>query len=147
MLIWPFRTSWDVLDELQREMEHIFNLALVGSRLFWETFRQYPPINVYETSSEYILLAPAPGLKPQDLEITAVADRLTIRAERRRQQVAPEETFRREERWKGSWSRILTLPDRADTDRITATLDNGLLIVRIPKLPEAPARQVQVRVA
>lgn len=145
MLIWPFRGAWEAFDELQREMERIFNLTLVGSRFFWETTKQYPPVNVYETASEYVLIAPVPGLKPEDLEVTALGDRLTIRGERKRQRVGTEETFRREERWMGSWSRRFSLPERADTERISATLENGLLVVRVAKLPEAPARQVQVR--
>ncbi|GBD35061.1 Spore protein SP21 [bacterium HR36] len=145
MIIWPFRNAWDVFDELQREMDRIFNLTLVGSRFFWETSRPFPPVNIYETAGEYILIAPVPGLKPGDLEVTAIRDRLTIRGERKRPQMGQAETFRREERWMGSWSRTFSLPERADSEQITATLENGLLVVRVPKLPETPARQVQVR--
>lgn len=145
MIIWPFRSSWDALDELQREMERIFNLTLASSRFLWEAGRQYPPINAYETATEFILIAPVPGLKPQDLEVTTVGDRITIRGERKRPQMAPEETFRREERWMGSWSRSVQLPDRADPGQITATLENGLLVLRISKVPEAQSRQVQIR--
>ncbi|MCS7015005.1 MAG: Hsp20/alpha crystallin family protein [Gemmatales bacterium] len=147
MLIWPLRNSWEVFDELQREMERLFNLTLIGNRFFWEASRQYPPVNVYETDKEYLLLAPVPGLKPQDLEVTAIGDRLSIRGERRRQQISADETFRREERWMGSWFRTFSLPDRADSERISATLDNGLLMVRIAKLPESPVRQVHIRTA
>jgi HSP20 family protein len=145
MIIWPFRTAWDAFDELQREMDRIFNLTLVSSRFFWEMSRQYPPVNIYETDKEYILIAPVPGLRPEDLEVTAVGDCLTIRGERKRPQISREETFRREERWMGSWSRSFSLPERANAEEISATLENGLLVVRIAKLPEAPARQVQVK--
>lgn len=147
MLIWPFRASWEVFDELQREMDRIFNLALVGSRFFWETARVFPPVNIYETAQEFVFILPVPGLRPQDLEVLAVGDRLTIRGERKRQQVSPEETFRREERWMGSWSRTFALPERADVNAISASLENGLLVVKVAKLPEAQARQVQIRTA
>jgi HSP20 family protein len=147
MIIWPFRSAWDALDELQREMERIFDLTLVSSRFFWEAGRQYPPINVYETANEFILIVPLPGVKPQDLEVTTVGDRLTIRGERKRQQLAPEETFRREERWMGSWCRTIGLPERADPSSVTGTLENGLLVLRVAKVPEAQSRQVQIRTA
>jgi hypothetical protein len=46
----------------------------------------------------------------------------------------------------GRWSRAIQLPDRADTSQIHASIEHGLLILQVAKLPEQQPRQVTVKV-
>jgi len=58
----------------------------------------------------------------------------------------PDENYRRQERWTGKWSRVIPLPEKAESTQVTASLDNGLLMIKMPKVLENPSRQVPVTV-
>ncbi len=146
MNIWNLRSGWDSLSELRRQMDRLFDITLDPSRLFGQSWRQFPLYNLYEMPTEYLLVAPLPGLGVEDLEISVVGNALTIKGERKRPASVPDEAYRRQERWLGRWSRTLTAPEKADLSKVTATLKNGLLLLQIAKLPEAQPRQVPIRV-
>jgi HSP20 family protein len=146
MNIWTWRPGWDPLGELQRQVDRLFDFTQDVSRQFYQTWRQFPAFNLYEATAEYLLVAPMAGIKPDDLDVSVTGNSLTIKGERRRSSDAPEESFRRMERWQGKWSRTIQMPDNADPDRLSATLDNGVLFLRVPKAPEGQPRQVQVTV-
>jgi HSP20 family protein len=87
----------------------------------------------YVKDDRYVVRAELPGMDPEkDVEITVEDGMLTIRAERREEH---KEAHRSEFRY-GSFSRSVALPDRADTEHITATYDKGILEVSVP-VPEA----------
>ena len=69
-----------------------------------------------------------------------------MKGERKRPATVPEESYRRQERWQGKWSRTIQLPENADTNQLVASLDNGVLTLRIPKAAETQPRQVAVSV-
>jgi HSP20 family protein len=144
MDIWTWRPTWDPLGELQRQVDRLFDFTQDVSRALYQTWRQFPAINMYETPAEYVLLAPMPGLRPEDLDITVQGNTLTLRGERKRARDVPEESYRRMERWAGKWSRTIPLPDTADTNKISAILENGVLYLRVAKVPEGQPRQVQI---
>jgi HSP20 family protein len=48
-------------------------------------------------------------------------------------------------RWSGSFRRTLKLPANADLERVGAELTDGVLTVRVPKLPEAQPRRIAVK--
>jgi len=93
------------------------------------TFR----VEDYVKDNNYVVRVELPGMEPEkDIEITVTDGTLTIRAERREEHA---EAHRSEFRY-GSFSRSVALPDRADTEHITATYDKGILQVSVP-VPEA----------
>jgi hypothetical protein len=71
---------------------------------------------------------------------------LTRKGERKRPGAVPEESYRRQERWMGRWTRTIQMPPRADLESISASLENGLLLIRIPKLPEATPKSLPIKV-
>jgi HSP20 family protein len=146
MDIWTWRPGWDPLGELQRQVDRLFDFTQDISRQFYQTWRHFPAFNLYEAPTEYLLIAPMAGMKPEDLDITVTGNTLTMKGERKRSAV-PEEAYRRQERWQGKWSRTVQVPDNADTNAVAATLDNGVLVLRLPKLPEGQPRQVPVTAA
>lgn len=145
MSIWPLRAGWDALDELQRQMSRLFDFTLSSSRNLFQNWRQYPSCNLYETQGEYIFLIPLPGAKAEELEITAMGNSLVLKGERKRSQGDPQETYRREERWVGKWSRTLQVPEKADMSQVAATMEDGLLLLRVNKAKESQPRQVVVK--
>lgn len=147
MNLWIWRPGMDGLDDLQRQMSRLMDWTLnVVGQHFAPSWQPLPSCNVYETDVEYQFLMPMPGVRSQDLDVQVVGSQLVIKGERKRPEQIQDEQYRRQERWTGRWSRAIQLPDRADANHIQATLENGLLLLQIGKLPETQRRQVAVAV-
>ena len=147
MKLWIWRPGMDALDDLQRQMNRLMDWTLnVVGQHFSPSWQPLPSCNVYETETEYQFLMPMPGVRTQDLDVQVSGSQLVIKGERKRPEQINDEQYRRQERWMGRWSRSIQLPDRADANQIQATLEHGLLLLQIGKLPEAQARQVAVAV-
>jgi HSP20 family protein len=95
---------------------------------------------------ELVLTADLPGVRPEDLDISLEANVLTVRAERK--QPKPEGfDLLRSERGGLRFSRQIELPVRIDPDGVIAKLENGVLIVHLPKASEAKPRRIPVNPA
>lgn len=135
---------WDPFGEFQREVGRLFE-TLQAPRA-WRA-RAYPPLNLYETEDAYVVTADAPGMEPSTLDLALTGETLTIRGERRRPEAVAEESYRRQERPFGRWSRTLTLPGHIDGAKVAAHYANGVLTVTLPKAEEARPRQIAVTTA
>ena len=129
-------TRWDPLRDLLALHEQIGQL--VGSDAPGWT----PPVDLYETVSEFVLIAELPGLSRDDVEIHAEDGRIIIRGERSSQ--VPCEQYHRVERGHGRFSRGFALPEPIAVDAITADLKDGILTVVIPKSAAQGSRRVDV---
>jgi HSP20 family protein len=133
---------WDPFRELQREMGRL----LEGIDPFQplRSARQYPPINVYDVGDGYILSAQLPGVVPEDVELSITGETLTMRGERKRPEGVKDDSYRRQERPTGRWSRTITLPDRVESAQVSASFSNGILSVSLPKAESAKPRHITV---
>lgn len=113
-------------------------------RLFGEpAARWMPAVDVEETGEALVLTADLPGFTEESVEIRLENSVLTLRGEIE----APTEKrryHRRERRLRG-FRRSFTLPRTVTADAITATFENGVLRVHIPKAPESKGRTIPVR--
>jgi HSP20 family protein len=130
-------TRWDPLRDLLALHEQIGQL--VGTDAPGWT----PPVDLYETPSEFVLTAELPGLARDQIEIHAEENRIAIRGERAGQ--APCEQYHRVERGHGRFSRAFALPEAIDVDQVHADLKDGILTVTIPKAAGRGTRRVDVR--
>ena len=108
-----------------------------------------PAVDIRETEGELTFSVELPGLRPEDVEITAVEGILTIhgvRSQERNEGV--EERYHLVERSYGSFLRRFQLPQGVDADKIEADVTEGVLQVRIPRmaLPEPKKIQIKARV-
>ena len=69
---------------------------------------------------------------------------LTISGERKRESNDNGETAQRTERYVGTFRRSISLPTRVDSSKVTATYEDGILKVTLPKAEEAKPKQIQV---
>lgn len=102
------------------------------------------PLDVTSNDDAVTVEAALPGIHPEDVEITVHQDNLTIGV---KEQVPTEtregQRVHRELR-RSSGTRTLTLPTGMDTDNATATFENGLLRLSIPRAEAAKPRQIPV---
>lgn len=91
----------------------------------------YLPVDVFESDEAYTLVASVPGFKEDQVEITLEDGILSITA-RAEAHDAPGRWLRQERPY-GSFVRRLEVPQQVETGSITASFDNGVLTVSIPK--------------
>ncbi|HYY58631.1 MAG TPA: Hsp20/alpha crystallin family protein [Pyrinomonadaceae bacterium] len=102
----------------------------------------YPPADVYENESEYVISLDLPGIERSALEIDLDDDRLSIRGVR----VIEEENQRRAECPRGRFLRRFGVPSMVDQKAITAEYKDGVLRLRLPKRKEPKARRVEIKI-
>jgi len=107
--------------------------------------RSFPAVNVWETADDVFAEAELPGLSADDVEISVVGRELTLKGQR---QATTEEgvAYHRRERGMGKFARIVRLPVEIDSEGVKASLDNGVLLVTLPKSPAAKPRKISVSV-
>ena len=140
-----FDRSVTAMDELRRRMDRLFEEydrtpaeAEPTSRASW------PRLALHDSGANLVVRAEVPGLAEKDLQITVNQDVLTLSGERRAD--APEGySVHRQERVALRFSRSVTLPTKIDSEKVGATLKNGVLTITLAKAPEAQPRTIQVR--
>jgi HSP20 family protein len=106
--------------------------------------RVFPQLNLWEDEANVHAECELPGLRLDDLEVTVLGSKLTIRGERKT--AAPEgASSLRRERSYGEFSRTVELPIEIDAEKVEATLENGVLKVRLPKAKTALPRRIEVK--
>lgn len=101
-------------------------------------------IDVYQTPSEIVIESAVAGVSPEDLDINATTDSVTIRGRRHREkEVKDDDYFYRECYW-GRFSRSVILPQEVDPDAASVNFKNGILTVRLPKLNRKKTKKLKV---
>lgn len=104
-----------------------------------------PATDVYETAEELVLVADLPGIRPDGLEVT-VEDNVLVMRGRPQAETKPAGETLLEEFATGEYYRAFQLPADFDTDRIQASLKQGVLTVRLPKSERLKPRRIEVKV-
>lgn len=132
------------------------------NRLFEETFGRFatqapisedpgafttwtPLCDIYETDKNIVIKTEIPEVKKENISVTFDNNVLTISGERKAEDGIGQ-SYHRQERIYGHFLRSFTLPPFVDTKNITAESKEGLLLVTLPKVEEAKAKQIEVKV-
>ncbi len=133
--------TWNAVSTLDRMLDDVMGSAF-GTATNPRSFN--PTIDVRTSENEVVFHCDVPGVKQEDLEVTLEDKVLTIKGARRfdrkdNEQVVLGRTY-------GSFTHSFTLPDTLDEEHLEANLADGVLTVRIPKLPKAKPRKVEIRI-
>ncbi len=104
-----------------------------------------PAVDVLERGDAYVLKAEVPGLSPDQIELQVENDVLTLKGEQKSEQTDERNGYRRIERSYGSFTRSFVLPQGTNVDSIEASVENGVLTVKIPKVQAATPRKLQIK--
>jgi HSP20 family protein len=102
-------------------------------------------IDVYQTETEIVIKSTIAGVKPEDLDVSISNDMLTIKGDRKNEEVVDDNSYYYRECYWGSFSRSVVLPMDVLADKIDATLKNGILTIRLPKADVTKTKKIQVR--
>ena len=83
-------------------------------------------------------------MDPNSLDFSLTGETLTIHGERLRSETIADESYRRQERPFGRWSRSVTLPGRIEGAKVSAHYADGILTVTLPLAEENRPRQIAV---
>jgi HSP20 family protein len=132
---------------LQDEINQLFNTDRPQEQVGLFDRRVSPAVDIVEQSDQFVVMLDLPGVKKEDLDITIAEGALTVKGEKRVDDV-PEDTgsVYRVECWKGTFQRTIGLPRTVDPEKIDAELTNGVLTVSMAKREEVKPRQVSINV-
>ena len=128
--------DWDPWHDLVTIREGMSRLC-DGAAGVWS-----PAVDLFEAPDRYIIVAEVPGLSREDIEIQTVNGRLIVRGVRRSEAL---QQYQRVERGYGSFRREFSLPGPAVPDRVSASLEQGLLTIVIVKASLTEPRRIEVR--
>ena len=102
--------------------------------------------NVYETvgGETYVLEIPVPGLTQDEVVIEVEPDTVTVRTEPRQDEAEAGRHYLQREQLAEPMSRIFEFASEIDTDNVRASLENGMLKIRVPKAAAARRRVIRV---
>jgi HSP20 family protein len=105
-----------------------------------------PAFDVYETESEVVIKAEAPGYRPGDVDIMIYPDRATIAGKSGEETEEKGANYLRRERRAGNFTRTIALPTEVNTGGARASFRHGVLELRIPKADDGrrAGRKVQI---
>ncbi len=130
-------TIFDVWNDLQREMRDSWKPFTFDNNLV-------PRMDMYEEKDELVVKTELPGIDGKDLDISLDGDTVTIKAEKK-EEVKDGKTQHTQERYYGHYLRSFTLPYTVKEDAISASLDKGVLEIRLPKAEEVKAKKIVVK--
>ena len=131
-------------DEMDRLVNEFFVPEANGPQRRWaRTAGGFPPLNVWEDGDALYAEAEIPGVKSDDLDISVIAGDLTIRG-RRGQPQQEGVAYHRQERGTGEFNRVLRLPVDVDANKVEATLNDGVLLIKLPKAESAKPKKIKV---
>jgi HSP20 family protein len=103
-----------------------------------------PPVDVYETPEELVVVVEIPGVDASQVELSVANSLLIIRGTRTAE-VRPEAHLRLRERRFGSFLRHVAITCEVDFDAAQAETVNGVLTIRLPRRQVAAPRTIPVR--
>ncbi|MGF1504176.1 MAG: Hsp20/alpha crystallin family protein [Anaerolineae bacterium] len=131
---------FDEMDRMVRRMRDLMALTETGG----EGRVGRMAVNISEDDEHVFIEAVAPGLKPEDVDITVERDLVTIRAEASSEAEHERAGWHVREWQHSALQRRIKLPPEVDADAVSADLTDGILTITLPKTEQQRARKIAV---
>ena len=126
----------------------LFDWNRVFERFFDEDTRvseRIPAVDIHEDDKGYRIEVELPGLTEKDIEIKVENKVLSISSKKDETKEEKDKDSVRKERRSYSFFRSFNLPENISTDKVDASFKNGLLLVSLPKVPQAEPKLIEVK--
>jgi HSP20 family protein len=133
---------WEELDRVQREMSRWMRSA---SPERGRASAAFPAINAWTSDDEEVVTAELPGVDPDQIDLSVSNDMLTISGESKSAPVEEGVRYHRRERLEAKFSRSIQLAFPVVSDKVTATYENGVLTVTLPRAEEDKPHRINVK--
>jgi HSP20 family protein len=134
--------KWEPFDDFDRFFRELapFSPLRAGSMGFDMA------VDVYEDGKDIVAEMNIPGLSADAIDVEVEDNYLRIAGRREEVQEKKGKNHYAKEIRRGSFERVVQLPDAVDQDKVTAEYKDGVLKVRMPKRETAPEKKVKVTV-
>lgn len=133
------------VDEVKASSSHLTNTHVKKEKDWFEPEGQLT-VDVYQTKDELIIQSAVAGIKPEDLEILIEGDVITIKGRRENfSSLLSEGNYFIQECYWGAFSREIILPVEVDPNRVEATMKEGILTIRLPKISRERKRKISIK--
>jgi HSP20 family protein len=147
-------TTWNPLREMEEAQNRFNPFFLAGfpnrmgsGEIDSLTVADWSPeVDISEDDHGYLLKADLPEMKKDDVRVTVEDGILSVSGERRSEKEDQKRKFHRIERSFGNFRRSFTLPEDADSTKVTAEFRDGVLKVHLPTTPIARSKALEVKV-
>jgi HSP20 family protein len=142
------RSSADLLAEFNR-LQGLFDQAFGPpdrTSIRGQPGAAFPVLNVGTTTDSIEVMALAPGLDPDKLELSIDRGLLIIAGERASQLTGERErtSHYANERFAGRFRRVVSLPEDADPAKVDASYRDGILRVSVAKRESSRPRRIEI---
>ncbi len=147
----PLQAFHQELDRLFADMFQGFGMpSASGRKDLWtpmENTLLKPHLDLGAAEDAYTISVEIPGVDEKDVRIDIANDTLTIQGEKKQHKEEKDKHYYSLERSYGHFQRVLSLPEDADQDNVSARFKNGILQVKIPRksLPAPEVRQIEIQ--
>jgi HSP20 family protein len=142
--MWGRGSLEDLQDGINRLFEQVWHSGLKTRPFDGQDWA--PAVDVVDKPDRYIIELELPGVRNEDLEVTATASAITIQGQKTQSPTRMEsDAVLASERRYGSFRRIIKVSEAIDSQRLGARLQHGVLIVEAPKTQ--PRRDPTVKVS
>jgi HSP20 family protein len=137
-------------DEMERMFDDFFGRGWLrpfgawGRPLAAEFPLTLPKVDVVDRDDEVVVRAEVPGMEKDELEVSVAGNMLTLKGETRREEKEEKGEYYRCEMSHGAFSRTLALPAEVDDSRVKATLKDGVLELKLPKVEKSKRRAIKI---
>ena len=101
-------------------------------------------VDVYQTEDDIVIKSTIAGVTAEDLDISLTNDMVTIKGIRNPDEKVKQSDYYYRELYWGPFSRSIILPEEIDADNAKASIKNGILTIRLPKLAKSKVKKIKV---
>ena len=141
----PFRELEEVSERLNRMFQRPLPARSAAAKDTMTVFDWAPTVDIAETNEEYQIKAEIPDVKKEDIKVSVDHGMLRIEGERKQEKEEKGKKWHRVERSYGSFLRTFSLPENADTAKLSAEYKNGVLNVRLPQAAKTAPKTVEIK--
>jgi HSP20 family protein len=134
------------LEAFQNRMARTFGGSYLAERAAW-----HPDVDVDEESDGWVVEVRLPGVAPEEVSVDVTERELVIRSRQSQEAASPEESggggdesVTTKSRRVREFQYRLSMPSDVDADAIDATMDHGLLTVRLPRSAQPKSRRIEI---
>jgi len=101
-------------------------------------------IDVFQDNDDIVIQSTIAGVSPDDIDISITNEMVVIKGKRSREQKIKASDYFHQELYWGQFSRSIILPVDIDADSAKATMKNGILTIRLPKLEKIRTKKIKI---
>jgi len=136
----------DIFDAFRRNVDHLFD-DFAGGFGAWPTLKLSPRVDVTDTDGVIEISAELPGMEEKDVEVSLEDGMLMISGEKKATTEKKEKNYVYAERSYGSFLRRIPMPPGVEAKSVNATMNKGVLTVKVAKPSAAQAKKIEVKSA